>query len=132
MQRPPLTWPLMLTLAVCVLVFMGVAVQAYGSAHIFVLFSLASEPEGWLASGAVAFVLMSSSFTFIRILRRRSTLAARLYLVGVYALSGAAIVFDWYESEATDPAGGLWLAFIAGLFFLVRPATPNHSTSVTA
>lgn len=132
MQRPPLTWPLMLTLATCVLVFLAVAVQVYSFAHIFVLFSLTSHPLGWLALAAVALALMSSSFTFIRILRRRSTLAARLYLMGVYALSGAAIAFDWYGAESTDPAGGLWLAFIAGLFFLVRPATPNQSTSVAA
>jgi uncharacterized integral membrane protein len=132
MQRPPLTWPLMLTLAICVLVFLGVAVQVYTSARIFVLFSLTSHPMGWLALAAVALALMSSSFTFIRILRRRSTLAARIYLMGVYALSGAAFVFDWHESKSTDPAGGLWLAFIAGLFFLVRPATPDQSTIVTA
>ena len=123
MQRPPLTWPLVLTMAVSVLVFLGVAVQMYSAARIFVMFSLASQPSGGLALAAVALVLMSSSFTFIRILRRRSTLAAMLYLMGVYALSGAATVFDWYQSEAPDPAGGLWLAFIAGLFFLVRPGS---------
>ena len=131
MQRPPLTWPLMLTLAVCVLVFLGVAVQVHASAGIVMLFSLASHPLGWLALAAVAFALMSSSFTFIRVLRRRSTLAARLYLMGVYALSGPATVFAWYQNEAADPAGGLWLVFIAGLFFLLRPATPNQSRRAT-
>jgi hypothetical protein len=126
MQRPPLTWPLMLTMAVCALVFVGVTLQVYASAGIIVLFSLASHPLGWLALAALALALLLSSFTFVRILRRRSTAAARLYLMVVFALSSAATVFDWHRSEAVDARAALWLAFIAGLFFLIKPVTLNE------
>lgn len=129
-QRPPLTWPLMLCMAVCVLVFLGGALQVYASAPAFVLFSIGSLPLGWLAMAPLALVLLASSFTFARILRRRSTVAARLYLMGVYAMSGAALIFEWYQSAALDAASVLWLAFIAGLFFLIRPVTPNHAMGV--
>lgn len=121
MTRPPLTWPLMLTLAVCVVVFLGVALQLYANTGIVVLFSLASDPWGSLVLAAVAFVLLLSSFTFARILLRRSGWAARLYLMTVFVLSGAVTAFDWYQSEAVNAEALVWLTFIAGLFFLVRP-----------
>lgn len=127
LQRPPLTWPLMLCMAVCVLVFLSGALEMYVSAPAFVLFSIGSLPLGWLATAPLALVLLPSSFTFARILRRRSTVAARLYLMWVYATSGAGLILDWYQSATVDAAGVLWLAFIAGLFFLIRPVTLKHA-----
>jgi hypothetical protein len=127
MQRPALTWPLMLTMAVCVLVFLGVALQVYASAGILVTFSLGNLPLGWLALAAMAFVLLLSSFTFARILRRRSTVAARHYLMVVFVSSGAVTVFDWHQSGAVNAASVLWLAFVACLFLLVRPVTLYQS-----
>ena len=121
MQRPRLTWPLMLTMAVCAAVFLSVALQMYASAGIFVMFSMASHPLGWLALIAVGLILLASSFTITRILRRRSMAAARWYLMTIFALSGALLTFEWQQSGAVNAPGLLWLAFIAGLFFSIRP-----------
>ena len=127
MERPRLTWPLMLTMAVCALVFLSVALQMYASAGIFVMFSMASHPLGWLVLVAVALILLASSFTFARILRRRSTAAARRYLMTIFALSGSLLTFEWQQSDAISAPGVLWLAFIAGLFFSVRPVASDQA-----
>ena len=117
----------MLTMAVCALVLVRVALHVYANAPILAMFWMPSSPLAVLLLTAAALVVLLSSFTFGRILHRRSALAAKLYLMGVFASSGLAILYDWQQRDTVNIPGLPWLAFIAGLFFSIRPAGLVHT-----
>lgn len=120
-ELPPWNWPLVLTLPLCLFVFIAASLQG-----------LAIQPSSWLLAqqmpdlGSALLVLLPllvlvlllllAWFSFVRIVFRRSLPTARCFVLLVLAWSAAGVFERWLGAGLAERLGlSLWLAALLGL-----------------
>lgn len=123
MEKPRFTWPLVVTLAVCLfsLVFVALQILLTQPALLTLLESVGGSPGErlWALSPLIGLYLFGL-FTWIclvRIFLRRSRQTARLFLFVLTLLLAVAFPFAWTDLGVHSLWLALWFVLLVALFF---------------